>query len=165
MFDKTAHMRTKYKQKAMKRYNEDAKFREKMIKLGKSEFYENLDAKYSDYTIVKEPYDNSVRNLGFVNCVPTRLYRIWSDMKQRCTNPNSRLYKYYGAKGVSVSKEWGKYVGFYNWAQSSGYADNLTIDRIDANGNYEPGNCQWLTKSENTRKAHLGIKETSKTKS
>lgn len=78
----------------------------------------------------------------------TRPYRIWNSMKQRCSNPNAISYKYYGAKGTSVCSEWEEFLCFYSWAMSHGYADNLTIDRIDTNGNYEPSNCRWVTNKE-----------------
>jgi hypothetical protein len=80
----------------------------------------------------------------------TRLYNIWQAMKQRCTNPNSKDYKWYGGKGVSVCMAWlSDFLNFRAWAVSHGYAHNLEIDRIDSNGNYEPGNCRWVTHKEN----------------
>ena len=70
-------------------------------------------------------------------------------MKQRCHNPNSSKYRFYGAKGVSVCEEWrNDFESFYNWAMKNGYKDNLTIDRIDPYGNYEPSNCRWATLQE-----------------
>jgi hypothetical protein len=83
-----------------------------------------------------------------------RLYEIWSAMKRRCYNPNCSPYKYYGGKGVKVCDEWLEYQGFKTWALANGYTDSLTIDRIDSNGDYEPGNCQWITLAENISRAH-----------
>jgi len=88
----------------------------------------------------------------------TRIYNIWVLMRQRCGNNNNQAYKYYGAKGVSLYKKWeNDFMEFYNWALKNGYKENLTIDRIDNNGNYEPNNCQWITKSENSiRRNRIG---------
>ncbi len=81
-----------------------------------------------------------------------RLYFIWCGMKSRCRNPNNCGYKYYGGKGVKVCQEWQDYNPFRDWSLANGYADNLTIDRINSDGNYEPNNCQWITRAENTRR-------------
>lgn len=78
----------------------------------------------------------------------TRLYHIWNSMRQRCENPKTISYKYYGAKGITVCEEWQKFVGFRDWALSHGYNKELTIDRINSNGNYEPSNCRWATVKE-----------------
>lgn len=84
----------------------------------------------------------------------SRLYKIWRHMKSRCLNPKTHGYCYYGGKGVSIFIRWqNNYIEFKSWALANGYQDNLTIDRINSDGNYEPGNCQWITKSENSRKA------------
>lgn len=79
----------------------------------------------------------------------TRLYRIYNKMKERCYHPKNDNYKWYGGKGVTICKEWlDKPETFISWALSHGYADNLTIDRIDGNKNYEPSNCRWVTIKE-----------------
>ena len=86
----------------------------------------------------------------------TRLYRIWSNMKTRCSNPLSRNYGYYGGKGVSVCNEWLlDFQAFYDWAINNGYKDGLTIDRKNSDGDYCPQNCQWITQSENATRANI----------
>ena len=78
-----------------------------------------------------------------------RLYRIWSNMKSRCYNPNSKNYKYYGNKGITVFKQWkNNYIIFNIWALCHGYKDNLTIDRRDNDKDYNPENCRWITMAE-----------------
>lgn len=79
----------------------------------------------------------------------TRLFRIFQGMKTRCYNPNGKIYKYYGARGIRICDKWlDDFKTFYYWAINNGYTDNLTIDRIDVNGNYCPSNCRWITLSE-----------------
>jgi hypothetical protein len=84
-----------------------------------------------------------------------RLYTIWNNMIARCHHPQNPNYRNYGARGVSVCEEWRLDVQtFIEWATLNGYNDNLTIDRIDVNGNYEPANCRWVDykiQSENKR--------------
>ena len=78
----------------------------------------------------------------------SRLYRIWKGMKSRCYCKGSTSYKWYGALGIQVCEEWQKYEPFRDWAHTNGYTDELTIERIDVYGNYEPSNCTWITRAE-----------------
>lgn len=81
----------------------------------------------------------------------TRLYQIWVNMKTRCFNKNNRAYKWYGAVGITICPEWLNFENFQQWAWNSGYQDDLTIERNNPFGNYEPSNCTWIPKSEQRR--------------
>lgn len=88
----------------------------------------------------------------------TRLYRTWANMKQRTENPNHIAYPNYGGRGIKVCDEWkSSFENFRDWALKAGYTDDLTIDRIDVNGNYEPSNCRWLTKQEQNRNQRSNV--------
>ena len=82
-----------------------------------------------------------------------RLHNTWRSMKKRCYYKAHDSYQYYGARGITVCDEWrGNFEAFHSWAMANGYEDGLTIDRINNDGNYEPGNCQWMTMAEQNRK-------------
>ena len=97
-------------------------------------------------------------------CNNTRLYRIWGCMKSRCTNPNVPSSKHYLSKGVSICDDWlHDFNSFKEWAYENGWEEQqkgtpykylLSIDRIDATGNYEPSNCRIVTISENSTEAN-----------
>lgn len=80
-----------------------------------------------------------------------RMFQIWCNMHKRCKRNDQRDSKYYFGKGVKVCQDWDVYENFQSWAFENGYADNLTLDRIDSKGNYEPSNCRWITMAEQQR--------------
>jgi hypothetical protein len=90
----------------------------------------------------------------------TRLYRIWNGMKQRCFNQNHPRYDDWGGRGISVCDEWkNDFRLFYDWAMNNGYQENLSIDRVDNDGDYEPHNCRWsTTKEQNQNKRRYKVR-------
>ena len=79
----------------------------------------------------------------------------YANMKQRCYNPKSKDYKNYGGRGIQICSEWLEpKIGikrFQEWSLNNGFESSLEIDRVDNNGNYEPDNCRWVTRSENQK--------------
>ena len=103
----------------------------------------------------KQKISEKVKTHGMTN---TRLYRIWAGLKARCYNPKKDNYKWYGGKGVKMCDEWkNSFEAFSTWAISQGYTDELTIDRIDSSGNYEPSNCRWISIKEQQNNRHDNI--------
>lgn len=92
-----------------------------------------------------------------LNSPYVRLFHSWKLMLDRCVNPNNTSYSSYGERGIHVCPEWTEWESFKKWAIDNGWKPNvgLSLDRIDVDGNYEPGNCRWAdakTQSNNTRK-------------
>lgn len=101
------------------------------------------------------------RNFKHGEGTKDRLYRIWSGMKTRCYNDNEPAYPRYGGRGITIHESWlTDYVAFKSWALSNGYSNELTIDRIDNDGNYEPGNCRWITRKEQNRNRRSNVMAT-----
>lgn len=101
----------------------------------------------------KEITRRLVKNNVTHNMSHTRLYSTWKGMRRRCHDKKMKQYRWYGGKGVCVCKEWdygyGGFENFHSWSMKNGYTDDLTIDRIDSDGNYEPSNCRWISLHDN----------------
>lgn len=82
----------------------------------------------------------------------TLLYRVWQGLHQRCENPTAQEFEHYGGRGIIVCPDWFEFAPFRDWALTHGYAEGLSIDRVDVNGDYEPANCEWVPLWENTRR-------------
>lgn len=91
----------------------------------------------------------------------TRLYNIYHKMKTRCYSPNYSEAKYYSERGITICEEWkNNFVAFRDWALKNGYAENLSIDRIDVNKGYSPDNCRWVDDKTQSRNRRSNIKIT-----
>ena len=83
----------------------------------------------------------------------TKIYSIWANMKDRCSNPRASNYSRYGGRGINYCQSWESFESFYSDMNHS-YKDGLQLDRIDNNGNYCKENCQWLTAGQHSAKDH-----------
>ena len=91
-----------------------------------------------------------------------KLYPIWTEIKYRTLNPKHKYYNDYGGRGITICEEWkNDFMSFYNWAMSKGYSDELSIDRIDNDGNYCPENCRWTTRTIQNRNQRMKKNNTS----
>lgn len=76
------------------------------------------------------------------------MYRSWANMKQRCNNKKCEFYRHYGGRGIVYDPRWEEFINFYE-DMVEGYEENLELDRINVNGNYNKRNCRWTTRSVN----------------
>jgi hypothetical protein len=87
-----------------------------------------------------------------------RLYHIWGNMRQRCSNQNHRDYKNYGGRGIDVCTEWESYEDYHRWSMKNGYSGELSLDRIDNNAGYSPNNCRWTDSKTQNNNRRTNIK-------
>lgn len=131
--------------------------RQKYKILGYFRTKEEAEIALQKYYDSGELKDTSLHGLG-----NTRIYRVWAGMIQRCENPKNISYKFYGAKGIKVCKEWrNSFPEFYAWSMTHGYTDELTIDRLNSDKDYCPENCRWATylQQAETKKVNMLRKE------
>ena len=119
-------------------------------------------------TIIKKGISKScgcqkINTLGITHGLKSnRFYNTWKLMIQRCTNLKSKVYNYYGGRGITVCEEWLDVATFVAWAElTHPNSKGVSLDRIDNDGNYEPSNCRWVTKSEQVINQRMKITNTS----
>lgn len=97
---------------------------------------------------------NKTHGLGHGKTTPT--YKSWLAMRDRCLSPNNKSYPNYGGRGIVICDRWSRFENFR--ADMGERPSGLTLDRIDVNGNYEPGNCRWATPKQQTRNRRITLK-------
>lgn len=104
-------------------------------------------------------HKNRVWNHSPHDCEENKhLYDIWSKMRKRCLKQDSPRYQDYGGRGIGICDEWARdFDAFVDWSMANGYEIGLTIDRIDNDGNYEPGNCRWSTRRQQNRNKRTNL--------
>lgn len=90
------------------------------------------------------------KSMDFHGFSGTKLYHRWTSIVSRVSDPDNYCYNNYGGRGITICNDWRDFTKFRDWALSSGYSEELVIDRIDVNGNYCPENCRWINKSESS---------------
>ena len=103
--------------------------------------------------------EQRIKSITKHNLRYTKIYNTWLNIKNRCYNKRNVQYNDYGGRGIKVCDEWlNDFMSFYNWSMGNGYKEDLTIDRINNDGDYEPSNCRWVTvkiQNRNKRNNHL----------